>query len=209
MERKWKSWIGLVLCFCKPVWDSEENTLVSSICPPAFLKPHQNSIWINRDKQYREVLWDGSCLLDGAHGAQSWDTLRFRIKPECPVKPILPFLFCFSSFPKFWHPHRVSLGLWPRKELTGSLTPSWLWPGSQVQTGRRTCFLLQPHPRCPWPQTLCWDSRGLGWFSGDTDFFTSQRKSLLFLPLITGINPCTMLSAESLCPSIFVKEGRN
>ena len=79
-------------------WDSEENTLVSSICHSAFLKPHRNSIWINRDKQYREVLRDGSCLLDGAHGAQSWDTLRFRIKPECPVKPILPLIILFFFF---------------------------------------------------------------------------------------------------------------
>lgn len=43
------------------------------------------------------MLWDGSCVLNGAHRAQSWDTLRFRIKPECPVKPIFPF-FIFSFF---------------------------------------------------------------------------------------------------------------
>ena len=44
------------------------------------------------------MLWNGSYVLDGAHRAQSWDTLRFRIKPECPVKPIFPFFILFSFF---------------------------------------------------------------------------------------------------------------
>lgn len=44
------------------------------------------------------MLSDGSCVLDGTRRAQSWDTLRFRIKPECLVKPIFPFFILFFFF---------------------------------------------------------------------------------------------------------------
>lgn len=155
------------------------------------------------------MLWDGSCVLNGAHRAQSWDTLRFRIKPECPVKPIFPFFILFSFFSQILASSQESA--WDGDPGRSSQVPRLHPDCGQAAESRQedapvfSSSLIQGATG----HRLCWDTRGLGWFSGGIDLFTSQRKSLLLLPLITGINPSTILSAESSCPSISVKEGRN